>query len=137
MGSKAAGRGAAEEPGDPPTRVLVVDDDPQTKPLMVAFLEHLGYRAHAVSSGPEALAALGKGGYGVVLLDCRMPGMDGFETARRIRALELPDGQPRLLGFSGEDRFDFRMECMSAGMDGYVPKPFTAAELRAAVERAR
>jgi len=116
-------------------RVLVVDDDPQTKPLMVAFLDHLGYRGDAVSSGAEALDALARGDYGVVLLDCMLPGMDGFETAKRIRDLGLPGNQLRILGFSGLDRVDLRMKCMAAGMDGYIPKPFTEAELRAAIER--
>src|SRR5258706_6262133 len=134
MGRKAAAGKPAEGAGVPPPRILVVDDDPQTKSLMVDYLGHLGYEADTVSSGTEALDALCRVAYGVVFLDCMMPGMGGVETARRIRALETPDGLPRILGFSGEDRLDLRLECLAAGMDGFLPKPFTEKDLRKALE---
>ncbi len=130
-------QGALGSQGGTRPRVLVVDDDPQTKPLMIAFLDHLGYEADAVSSGPEAIEAVRRGGHGVVLIDCKMPGMDGMEASRRIRALDLPGGQPRILAFSGRDGLDLKVECMAAGMDGYLPKPFTEEELRAALEGGR
>jgi CheY-like chemotaxis protein len=105
--------------------------------MMVAFLDHLGYSSDAVSSGPDAIEEIRTGRHGIVLIDCKMPGMDGLETTRRIRALDLPGGQPRILAFSGKQGLDLRVECMAAGMDGYLPKPFTEEELRTALDRAR
>jgi CheY-like chemotaxis protein len=128
---------APEGRGDVRPHVLVVDDDPQTSPLMVAFLDHLGYTSEAVSSGPEAIEAVRTGRHGIVLIDCKMPEMDGMETTRRIRALALPGGQPKILAFSGQQGLDLRVECMAAGMDGYLPKPFTEEELRTALDRTR
>ena len=127
----------SENRGEVRPRVLVVDDEDQFRPMMVAYLTHLGYPADAVADGTEAIKTIRAGRHGIVLLDCKMPGIDGCETTRQIRALDLPGGQPRIVGFSGDDRVDLRMECMAAGMDGYLPKPFTEEELRAALERVR
>ena len=117
-------------------RVLVVDDDPGTRGLMLIYLKGLGYTADSVSNGLEALDAVRTGIYGLLLLDCVMPVMEGIETAQRIRAMDLPRGQPAIVAFSAQSSPSARRSCLAAGMDAFLAKPFTEAELRGALETA-
>jgi DNA-binding response OmpR family regulator len=117
-------------------RVLVVDDDPGTRGLMLIYLKHLGYAADSVTNGREAVDAVGAGIYGLVLLDCVMPEMDGLEATRRIRALELPGGKPGIVAFSSQATPKARASCLAAGMDAFLAKPFTEDDLRKALEAA-
>ncbi len=134
MKGPSEGTSGIREGGRP--RVLVVDDDHGTRGLMLIYLKHLGYAADSVSNGREAVDAAGSGIYGLVLLDCVMPEMDGFEAARRIRALELPRGKPGIVAFSSQATDKARAKCLAAGMDGFLAKPFTEKDLRKALEGA-
>jgi DNA-binding response OmpR family regulator len=115
-------------------RVLVADDDPGTRGLMLIYLKQLGFTADSVSNGREALDAVATGIYGLLLLDYVMPEIEGPEVARRVRAMEFPLGQPGIVAFSALGRPGVREDCLAAGMDSFVPKPFTEAELREALE---
>jgi CheY-like chemotaxis protein len=103
------------------------------------MLESLGYHAEVAHNGLEAVAAWEKGGPDVILMDCQMPEMDGFTAAREIRRREAGrgvSGRPpvRLIALTANAIKGDRERCLAAGMDGYISKPFTARQLREALE---
>lgn len=118
-------------------RVLIVDDDPVNRRVAAGLVEWLGGKPAEVESGAAAVEALGDGRWDVVLLDERMPAMDGFETARRIRRAEAEKGRPRVPIFSMTARLegDLRGRCEAAGMDGFLAKPITLESLGALLSR--
>ncbi len=114
-------------------RVLVADDDVVNQRLAVRLLERLGCRADAVGDGAEALEALDRIDYDLVLMDCRMPGMDGYEAARRIRssaAGDVPIVALTASAFPGD-----RERCLAAGMDDHLVKPVAREALAEALRR--
>ncbi|GEM_PF-1536750 len=134
----------AAEPGVQPgdvqgMRVLVVEDNPMNRDLVRAFLETLGCRVEEVPDGETALRAWEAGGFDAVLLDCQMPGMDGFEVARRIRGKEAARGGGRtwIVACTAYGSPEDRERCRQAGMDGVVLKPFGAEDLACALGAAR
>lgn len=110
-------------------RVLVVDDNAVNRLLAVRFLEQLGATAVAVTSGEAALAAVAAGGYDAVLLDCEMPEMDGYEVARRVRAVEEPGHRLPLVALTASARPEDRARAREAGMDDLITKPFDPEQL--------
>ncbi len=119
----------------PRTRVLLVEDVPANQMIVATVLRRDGHMVDVASSGLEALAKVQFGAYDIVFLDIYMPGIDGLETARRIRAMP---GQTVTLpivaltaNVSGLDRADY----IAAGMDDLVPKPVERATLLAAIAR--
>jgi CheY-like chemotaxis protein len=120
----------------PLPRLLIVDDDPGTRGVMLVYLKHLGYAADTVSNGKEAVDAVQNGRYGLVLLDCVMPELTGLETVRAVRAMDLPAGQPGIIAFTAQRGEKTRKACLAAGMDVFLGKPFTESDLREAVGRA-
>ena len=105
-------------------RILLVEDDPDNRSLALQMLGQLGYRADLAADGVEALDRLRDRPYDVVLMDVMMPQMDGLETTRRLRR-ELPaSGQPRVVALTARALRSDRDECLAAGMDGYLSKPF-------------
>jgi CheY-like chemotaxis protein/two-component sensor histidine kinase len=116
--------------GSSSRRVLVVDDNADAAAMLQMALEALGHEARAVFDGPAALAAMAERGADVVLLDLGMPQMDGFEVARRIRA--LPGGSDVLLiALTGWGQDEDRRRTAEAGFDEHVTKPVEAARLAA------
>ncbi len=114
-------------------RILLAEDQPVNQKVMLALLAHLGYRADAVTTGREALEALARQPYDVVLMDIQMPEMDGMEATRHIRE-ELPvDRQPRILAVTGHAMPGDRERFLGAGMDGFLAKPVKLADLDAAL----
>jgi PAS domain S-box-containing protein len=118
-----------------PLRILVAEDDAVNQRVAVRLLERLGYRADVVTTGVEVLQALARQDYDVVFLDVQMPGMDGLEAARRIRAGQGPAPQPRLIAMTANAMPEDRERCLEAGMDDYVSKPVRLDILRAVLER--
>ncbi len=121
-----------------PLRILVVDDNAVNLRVAQRLLERMGYRADLAGSGPEALAALQRQPYDVVLLDVQMPEMDGFEVARRVRALEAGAPgrrRPRLVALTADVLHGDRERCLAAGMDDFVGKPVRIEELAGALLR--
>jgi two-component system sensor histidine kinase EvgS len=119
------------------TLVLVVDDNPLNQLVMRSQLEVLGYACEAASNGVEGLERWGTGRYALVLADCHMPVMDGYEFARRVRRAEADGGLRRTPivactanALRGEDA-----ACREAGMDDYLCKPIELAELDARLAR--
>jgi DNA-binding response OmpR family regulator len=130
MGTEGPAAGAAGDPGAAPSRVLVVDDDPGMRGMMLIYLKRMGYTADTVSNGREAVDAVATGLYGILLLDCVMPELEGTEAARAIRAREVPGGQPWIVAFTAQSSEAAQARCRDAGMDAFLGKPFTEEEIR-------
>ena len=113
---------------DQPLRVLVVEENPVNQAVAAAMLDALGYSCDLAAIGYEALAAIEQHRYELVLMDCQMPEMDGFEATRTLRRREVAFGARRLpvtaYALDGD-----REKCLAAGMDAYLPKPYSRAQL--------
>jgi len=130
---------ALSAPPPPPTnslhglRVLVAEDNPVNKAIAAAMLERLGVGVTIASDGEQAVKICLEDDFDVVLMDCHMPGIDGFEATRHIRAAgmtELP-----IIAVTADVLDGDRERCLSFGMNDYLPKPFAQNELRAVLER--
>ena len=117
-----------------PLRLLVVDDVPVNRQLALLLLQRLGYRADAVASGSEALAALQASPCDVVFMDVQMPELDGYATTRAIRRLPAPFVQPWIIAMTAHGRPEDRQACLEAGMDDFLAKPIVPAQLTYALE---
>jgi PAS domain S-box-containing protein len=116
--------------------VLVAEDNPVNRKLALQQLKKLGYRAHAVNDGREAIDAVAHGDYALVLMDCQMPEVDGFEATREIRRAEAGrGGHVPIVAMTANALDGDREACLAAGMDAYLAKPVQLAALRAAIER--
>jgi adenylate cyclase len=116
---------------DQPVTVLAVDDQPTNLRLLDAVLTPRGHRVITTSSGPEALSVLETEDVDVVLLDILMPGMDGHEVCRRIRATPATEFLPVvMITASGSEQ---RLIALQSGADDFVTKPFDQSELLARV----
>jgi GAF domain-containing protein/ActR/RegA family two-component response regulator len=132
-----AARAAPEPSAAPsPLHVLVAEDNRVNQIVIVRMLEKAGHRVHVVGNGREALAALGQADYDLVLMDCQMPEMDGFEATRAIRALERgTGGHVAIVALTANVMEGDRERCRAVGMDDYLAKPITQAALAAALVR--
>lgn len=109
-------------------RILCVDDDPEVVEFISRSLEAEGYSVDWCQSGEEALERLSVGGYDVVLLDIAMPGLDGFETCRRIRAIPNAAGL-KIFMVTAKPLDTVNVHIQEAGFDGFLWKPFRSKEL--------
>jgi CheY-like chemotaxis protein len=134
----AAGETAGEAPSlraaAPPRRraVLCAEDNPYGRVVLNTILTELGHRADFVGSGEEAVAAVARG-YDIVLMDVTLPGIDGLEATRRIRALAGAVGRTPIIGISGRTEPGDEAAARAAGMDGYMHKPLSPAALGEAI----
>jgi signal transduction histidine kinase/DNA-binding NarL/FixJ family response regulator/HPt (histidine-containing phosphotransfer) domain-containing protein len=119
-----------------PWRILVAEDNPVNQSVVVLLLEHMGYRADVAGDGFEVLQALQRQSYDLILMDVQMPGMDGLETTRRLRAEVPVERQPRIIALTASVLAEQRAACFAAGMDDFLGKPLGVAELQAALLRA-
>lgn len=106
-------------------RILVVEDDKVNRMVVETYLKRKGYSYDVAEDGQEALDALCKQGYDLILMDCRMPKMDGFEAASRIRADERLRRVPIIALTAGSQ--DEAQACLEAGMNDFLEKPFRPA----------
>jgi PAS domain S-box-containing protein len=116
-------------------RVLVVEDNAVNRKLTTALLERFGHRSEVASNGREAVEALARSSYDLVIMDCQMPEMDGFEATRRIREQERGGARTPILAMTANALEGDRERCLAAGMDDYVTKPIRPAKLEEAVAR--
>jgi CheY-like chemotaxis protein len=115
-------------------RVLVVDDDSIAQTIVGHVLRRLALHVQCVSDGPTAIQAALQSSYDLVLMDLQMPGMDGFQTAQRIRELPGHAGTP-ILAVTANCSSDYREMCARHGMQGFLSKPVQSVELVRTVEK--
>jgi signal transduction histidine kinase/GAF domain-containing protein/CheY-like chemotaxis protein/HPt (histidine-containing phosphotransfer) domain-containing protein len=134
------GRGTV--PAAPPVNIesaplLVVDDHPVNREVLVRQLRLLGLAADTAEDGDEALALWTPGRYAAVLADLHMPGMDGYELIRQVRAAEAAQGSARtpVVAVTANAMRGEEERCLAAGMDAYLAKPVAIERLRATLER--
>lgn len=113
--------------------ILVVDDNPTNRQVALFQLQSLGYRGEAVCDAQEALERLAKERYDAVLMDCEMPGMDGFEATQEIRKREPEGRHTVILALTAHAMVGAREKCLQAGMDGYLTKPLRLEPLQEAL----
>jgi PAS domain S-box-containing protein len=112
-----------------PLRILLAEDNVSGQKVALQMLKKLGYRADVAANGIEALQALESQHYDVVLMDIKMPEMDGLEATRLIRQ-RWPDNGPRIIALTAYAIEGDREKCLAAGMDDYIGKPMEIGELR-------
>jgi two-component system, sensor histidine kinase and response regulator len=116
--------------------VLLAEDNPALRELALRQLKKLGLSAHAVSTGKEAIEAVSKKPYSLVLMDCQMPEMDGFEATKLMREKEKRSGQHMpIIAMTASAMHGDRETCIAAGMDDYVSKPVSIETLHKILER--
>ncbi len=132
-----AAAGAATTSGDAspagalprPARVLVAEDNLVNQQVVRAMLERIGMTVVMVGDGAQAVAAVQSQAVELVLMDCQMPVMDGFEASRQIRALGTDKARLPIIALTANALSEDRQRCADAGMDDYLPKPVTGAAL--------
>ncbi|HEX3363933.1 ATP-binding protein [Phenylobacterium sp.] len=120
------------EAGDAPLtglKVLIVDDNRTNRLVGLKSLEALGAEAETADSGEAAIAAAARGGYDLILMDVNMPGMDGMEATRRIRAMGSPEADVPIVALTADVMTHHQAAYHDAGMNGFVPKPFSPGQL--------
>lgn len=124
----------ATDPQDLSGRVvLVAEDNTVNRMLAAAHLKALGCEVVLAEDGEQALAEVQATSVDAVLMDCRMPNMDGFEATRAIRGLASERARVPIIALTANVMDDDRTQCLAAGMDDFLPKPYTRDQLRAAL----
>ena len=116
-------------------RILLAEDNITNQHVALGILKKLGVRADAVADGEEVLAALAAVPYSLVLMDCQMPRMDGYEAARRVRRLEGPLRDVPIVAMTANAMAGDREKCLDAGMNDYVSKPVSPGALAAVLKK--
>jgi len=137
LSRQAVVKRSAPRPLAPGLAVLVVDDMAMNRDIATSFLRAAGHDAVCVDSGAACVTAVAQKDFDFVLMDLRMPEMDGFEASRLIRGIGGKRGRVPIIALTAHAFSDHIEECGRAGMVGHVSKPFTQATLLAALAQAR
>ena len=116
-----------------PVRILMAEDNPINQKVGKLILQRAGFVIDLVEDGSEALEAQRANPYDLILMDCQMPTMDGFEASRQIRQLDGP--QPVIVAVTANALVGERERCLQAGMNDYLSKPFQAEQLIGVVKK--
>ncbi|HSD58935.1 MAG TPA: response regulator [Methanotrichaceae archaeon] len=118
-------------------RILLAEDNVSSQKVALKMLEKMGYRADLAASGVEVLQAIERQPYDLVLMDIKMPEMDGLEATRQIRRRWPAAEQPKVIAITAYGLEGDREKCLAAGMDGYISKPMKMNELEDALSKCR
>jgi len=140
LNSNASPAARIEEPPAPPprktgARILIAEDNAVNQTLARRMVEKLGHRADVVANGREALAALDRDAYDLILMDCHMPELDGYATTIEIRRREDNGTRIPIVALTANVVSGEREHCLSVGMDDYLSKPVKFAELATVIDR--
>ena len=118
-------------------RILVVEDNPVNRKVARGMIEKMGFSVEMACNGQEALEALRGSTFDLVIMDCQMPEMDGYEATARLRdpAYGTLSSNVPVIAMTANAMKGDREKCLKAGMDDYVSKPVSPPELAAAIER--
>jgi CheY-like chemotaxis protein len=116
-------------------RILLAEDNPVNQKVALRQLQKLGYQAETAANGIEVLHRLETADYDLILMDCDMPGLDGYEATRRIRRQESVR-HIQIVAMTANAMQGDREKCLSVGMDNYIAKPTRLAELQTILEQA-
>jgi CheY-like chemotaxis protein len=133
--SDSAAPPKSKAPAHPTARILLVEDNKVNQKLVLALLARDDYHADVAENGFEAVEAIQRGVYGLILMDCQMPGMDGYEATRRIRAMNGDAASVPIVALTANAMEGDRDRCLDAGMDDYLGKPLRGEDLRMVLER--
>jgi CheY-like chemotaxis protein len=119
------------------SRILVAEDNPVNQVVTIATVSQLGCQADVARTGKEVITAMSKKSYDIVLMDCQMPEMDGYEATKIIREWEAESNRPHtpIIAITAHAMAGDRDRCLKAGMDDYLAKPFQYDQLRAMLNR--
>ncbi len=115
--------------------VLVVEDTPVNQKITTRLLERVGCHVRLARDGREAVETFLQGAFDLVLMDCQMPGMDGFEATKAIRLHEAGRGRAPIVALTANAQSSDRERCLAAGMDDFLAKPLQAASLERVLRR--
>ncbi|HMC22009.1 MAG TPA: response regulator, partial [Thermoanaerobaculia bacterium] len=116
-------------------RILVVEDNVVNQKVAIGQLRHLGYEAEVVGSGAEAIDAIRRRSYDLILLDCQMPDIDGYDVARSIRRMASATRRIPIVAMTAHAMEGEREKCLAAGMDDYLAKPVSTQRLSTVLVR--
>ena len=125
----------SEARGAQRARILLAEDNEINQQVAVGMLETLGHRVDVVGDGAEAVAAVASTEYDLIMMDCQMPGMDGFEATAAIRRMAAPGRRVAIVAMTANAMQGDRERCLAAGMDDYLTKPVNRERLEEVVER--
>lgn len=135
---KTAGNSSSDVTPPPPSdkgikTILLVEDNKTNQLLASKLIKKIGFSVIPVVNGKEAVDMYASHKFAVILMDCHMPEMDGFEATRQIR--KLPGNHVPIIALTASDSQQDRRECLESGMDDFLPKPFSFEQLHAILEK--